>query len=452
VRKIKNDASPGSEKEIMLKSVERVPWLRIRWRIFSLLFGFGFLAYFQQKSVTVVAAQMMPDLHLSQFQISLIEWGFVLGYGLFQLPGGIFGQRHGARRTFVIIGLAAFLATIAMPLAPYMLNGLGLFAALLAVQVLLGCSQAAIFPVSAGVFEVWFPPRWWTSVQGLQTMGLGLGAALTPPLVATLMSTMGWQRALLWSSLPAIGLIAVWAWYGRNTPREHPSMSTQELAEIGSQDLAPVDSSINFRQLLYILKNRNVLLLAISYLCMNYSFYLLSNWVFLYLVQERHFSLLESGWLASVPPLASAAGAGVGGLITGQLCRRFGNRWGYRLVPLVAMPIAGALLLLSVNAANPYFAVAGLAICFAAVELNEGAYWGAAMTVGRGDTMAVSGVMNTGGNLGGIIGIPIVGYLSGEHLWHAAFVLGTVFSLICAVAWLWIEVEQPVAADAQHAP
>jgi NAD(P)-dependent dehydrogenase (short-subunit alcohol dehydrogenase family) len=41
--------------------------------------------------------------------------------------------------------------------------------------------------------------------------------------------------------------------------------------------------------------------------------------------------------------------------------------------------------------------------------------------------MAVSGVMNTGGNLGGIIGIPIVGYLSGEHLWHTAFVIGADF-------------------------
>jgi ACS family glucarate transporter-like MFS transporter len=425
----------------------RASLIRIRWRIFSLLFGFGFLAYFQQKSITVVAAQMMPDLHLSQFQISLIEWGFVLGYGLLQLPGGVFGQRQGARRTFVIIGLAAFLATIGMPLAPYLLGGTGLFAALLAAQLLLGCSQAAIFPVSAGVFEVWFAPPQWTTVQGLQTMGLGLGAALTPPLIATLMATMGWQRALLWVSLPAIGLIAVWAWYGRNSPLEHPSMSTQELAEIGSQEVALVDSTINFRQLLKILENRSVLLLAASYLCMNYSFYLLSNWVFLYLVQERHFSLLESGWLAVAPPLAAAAGAGVGGVITGYLCRCIGNRWGYRLVPLIAMPIAGALLLISVNAANPYFAVAGLAVCFAAVELNEGAYWGAAMTVGRGDTMAVSGVMNTGGNLGGIIGIPIVGYLSGEHWWRAAFVLGAVFSVACAVAWLWIEVEQPVDAE-----
>jgi ACS family glucarate transporter-like MFS transporter len=434
-----------------MEPMTRTPLVRIRWRIFSMLFGFGFLAYFQQKSITVVAAQMMPGLDFSQFQISLIEWGFVLGYGLFQLPGGIVGQRLGARRTFVIIGLAAFAATIGMPLAPYLLGGTGLFAALLAVQLLLGCSQAAIFPISAGVFEVWFHPRQWTSVQGLQTMGLSLGAALTPPLVASLMQSMGWQRALLWTSLPALGLIAVWAWYGRNSPLDHPSVSARELAEIGPQSAVPVDSTISARQLLNILRNRNVLLLGISYLCMNYSFYLLSNWVFLYLVQERHFSVLESGWLASTPPLAAALGAGVGGLITGALCLRIGNRWGYRLVPLIAMPIAAGLLLLSAGAANPYWAVAGLALCFASVELNEGAYWGAAMTVGRGDAMAVSGVMNTGGNLGGIIGIPIVGYLSGQHLWHTAFLLGAVFSVICAISWLWIEVEVPVDGHANRA-
>jgi ACS family glucarate transporter-like MFS transporter len=431
----------------MLSTDTQAPAIRIRWRIFSLLFGFGFLAYLQQKSITVTAEPMMPELGLSHFQISMIEWAFVLGYGLFQLPGGIFGQRLGARRTFVIVGIGAFLATIATPLAPYWLTGAGLFAALLLLQLLLGCSQAAIFPLSAGVFEVWFPPRRWASVQGLQTMGLGLGAAFTPPLIANLMSAMGWQHALLWASLPAIVLIALWAWYGRNSPREHPSVTAKELAEIGGPSITPVDANISGRQLLKILTNRNVLLLGVSYLCMNYSFYLLSNWVFLYLVEERKFSVLESGWLASTPPLAAAVGAGVGGLITAALCVRFGNRWGYRLMPLFAMPLAAVLLLVSVDAANPYLAVAGLACCFAAVELNEGAYWGAAMTVGRGETMAVSGVMNTGGNLGGIIGIPIIGYLAGEHLWRTAFVIGAGFAVASAVAWLGIEVDHP-AADA----
>lgn len=424
------------------------PFARIRWRIFSFLFGFGFIAYVQQKSITVAADRMMPELGLTQLQIGWLEQAFVLGYAIFQMPGGVFGQRLGARRTFVIIGLTAFAATLATPLAPDIFNGRALFIALLAIQVLLGCSQGAIFPVSAGVFEAWFPPIRWSYVQGLQTMGLGLGAALTPPLIASLMTDLGWQPALVLTSLPALVLIALWAWYGRNTPREHPSITAQELKEIGAEGLmkdvpqggADPQSSISLARLLKLMGDRSVLLLAVSYMSMNYTFYLLSNWVFLYLVQERKFSLLESGWLAAVPPLAAAIGAGIGGVATGICCRRFGARWGFRAVPLVAMPLAGGLLLLAVNAANPYLAVAALATCFGCVELTEGAFWGAGMTVGRGDTMSVCGFMNTGGNLGGIISIPIVAYLSGRHLWFAAFLIGTGFALVSAVAWLAIDV------------
>ena len=429
--------------------------VRIRWRIFSFLFGFGFIAYVQQKSITVAAERMMPDLGLTQLQIGWLEQAFVLGYAIFQMPGGILGQRMGARRTFVIIGLTAFLATIATPLAPYFFGGHALFIALLGVQVILGCSQGAIFPVSAGVFEAWFPPNRWSLVQGLQTMGLGLGAALTPPLIASLMASVGWQPALIWSSLPALGLVALWGWYGRDTPRQHPSVTAEELAEIGSHGTAPgaapVHTSINVRQLLRLLGDRNVLLLAVSYMCMNYTFYLLSNWVFLYLVQERKFSLLESGWLATAPPLAAAVGAGIGGWATSILCRRIGDRWGFRCVPLLAMPVAAALLLLAVNAGSPYLAVVALATCFGCVELTEGAFWGAGMSLGRGDAMSVCGFMNTGGNLGGIISIPIVAYFSGQHLWHAAFLIGVGFAILSALAWLGIDVTDRNDAPAQSA-
>jgi sugar phosphate permease len=256
----------------------------------------------------------------------------------------------------------------------------------------------------------------------------------------------------LWASVPALGLIASWAWYGRNTPQEHPSVSAQELAEIGtpnSQGDATVHASITLRQLWGLIRNRNVLLLAISYMCMNYTFYLLSNWVFLYLIQERKFSLLESGWLATAPPLAAALGAGIGGVATGLCCQRFGDRWGFRLLPLLALPVSAVLLLLAVNASNPYLAVVALATCFGCVELTEGAYWGAGMSVGRGDTMAVCGFMNTGGNLGGIIGIPIVAYLSSQHLWFVAFLVGAGFALIGAAAWLGIDVAPSVDATAQ---
>ena len=432
-----------------MSSVAHFIAVRVRWQIFSMLFGFAFLAYLQQKSITVAADRMMPELHLSQVQIGWIEEAFVVGYALFQLPGGILGQRLGARRAFTITGLAAVFATMCTPLAPFWLKGIALFVVLLALQGLLGAAQASVFPVSAGVFEAWFPQRRWAFVQGLQTMGISFGAALTPPLIVSLMSLLGWQQALLWTGVPSVVLILVWAWYARNSPREHPAVTAEELSTIGAKDTPPVDSNIGIKQLSNILRNRSVLMLALSYLCFNYSFYLLSNWVFLYLVQERHFSVLESGWLASTPPLASAVGAGVGGAITSALCLRFGNRWGYRLLPLIAMPTVAALLMFSVRTANPYWAVAGLATCFAAVELNEGAYWGGAMMVGGGDTMAVSGVMNTGGNLGGIIGIPIIAYLSGEHLWRVAFLIGAACAIASALAWLGVAVGKTPGAVAE---
>ena len=427
-------------------TLNAAPAFRIRWRIFSFLFGFGFLAYIQQKTITVAAAPMMPDLGLSQLDIGYIEQAFVIGYALFQMPGGVLGQRLGARATFVLIGLLAFVATLVTPIAPAFLSGTALFVALYGAQLVLGLSQGAIFPVSAGVFESWFPQKRWAFVQGLQTMGLNFGSVVTPPLIGLLTLRFGWRQALIWSSLPTLGLIALWAWYGRNTPREHRSMTQQELAEIGSQPQA--HSTINFRQSLRLIGNRNVLLLFFSYMCMNYTFYLLSNWVFLYLIQDRHFSSLDSSLLAMAPPLGAAVGAGLGGVATGVLMQRLGNRWGLRVLPLAAMTSAAVFLLLAVNASSAYLALAALTLCFLAVELTEAAFWAAGMMVGEGDSMAVCGFMNTGGNLGGIIGIPIVAYFSGLHAWHTAFFIGAGFAVVSAASWLGIRVSGSAAAAA----
>ena len=62
--------------------------------------------------------------------------------------------------------------------------------------------------------------------------------------------------------------------------------------------------------------------------------------------------------------------------------------------------------------------------------------------------MAVCGFMNTGGNLGGIISIPIVAYFSGLHAWHTAFFIGIVFAIVSAAAWLGIQIESPAESPA----
>ena len=413
--------------------------IRVRWNIFLYLFGFGFVAYFQQRGLTVAAADIMPHLHLTQRQIGYLLESMLLGYTVLQFPGGVIGQRIGARWMFLIISLIAFAATVSTPLAPVLLTGSALYAALLVAQLLLGSSQGPIFPVSAGVFEAWFPSRQWALVQGLQSMGLQLGAALTPPVIALLMVHFGWQRALVWSALPVLALIGGWAWYGRNTPEEHPRVSAAELAELDPGTGPRVDQAISWRGLWLLLRNRDILALTASYVCMNYVFYLLANWSFLYLVQERHFTRLEGGWLAGTPPLAAAVGAGVGGYAASVLAQRYGVRLGLRIIPLVSIPAAGVLQFAAVDATSAYMAVAALALCYAAVEVNEGPYWAAIMHIGRADTMSASGILNTGGNLGGLICTPIVAYLSEKDAWTLAFLIGTAFAAVSAALWLLVD-------------
>ena len=413
--------------------------------MFAFLFGIGFLAYLQQRGLTVAAERMIPELHFSQMQIGWLEQAFVIGYALFQIPGGVFGQRWGARHMFTAIGAVSVLCIGATTLAPALFAGSALFLALFTLQLLLGVGQAPIFPVSTGVFESWFPPRQWPLVQGLQTLGLGFGAALAPPFVAGLMSSLGWERALLWTALPAIPLYLWWAWYARNTPREHKAVSERELALLAGTESEQPNARVTLKDVKTILADRHVLLLAGSYFSMNYVFYLLSNWCFLYLVQVRHFSVLDSGWLAVAPPIAAGIGAGVGGKIASVLFVRLGARRGLRLAPLLALPTAGLLLLVAVHASSAYVAIGLLALCFGLVELTEGAYWATAMSIGRSNTMAVGGVMNTGGNLGGVVGIPIVAFLSGHGAWNMAFMIGTAFALISAAAWLFIDAGRSVS-------
>jgi ACS family glucarate transporter-like MFS transporter len=419
-----------------------LPLVPIRWRIFGFLFAIGFLEYLQQRGLTVAAERMMPTLHFSQLQIGWLEQAFVIGYAICQLPGGVIGQRCGARWTFLGIGVVSVVCIGATVIAPELLSGLELFLVLLALQFALGVGQAPTFPVSTGVFESWFPPRRWALVQGLQTMGLGLGGALAPPFIAALMTSIGWQQALLWTALPAIPLYALWAWYGRNSPREHPSVSAAERAALHGTEAQEINARVTLRELGAMCTDRNVLLLAFAYFSMNYVFYLIGNWCFLYLVQERHFSVLESGWLAMAPPTAAGLGAGIGGAVTSVLYVRLGSRRGLRLVPLLALPAAGLLLLATVHAHSAYVAVAMLTVCYGLVELTEGSFWAQAMTVGASNTMAVGGVMNTGGSFGGVVGIPIVAYLSGRGYWNTAFLIGAGAALASAAAWLFIDAER----------
>jgi len=417
--------------------------MKVRWMIFLLLGGFAMLSYVQRTSLGVAAQNIMPDLHLSQLQIGWLNAAFATCYTLAQLPGGVLGQRYGARLMYTAIGLVGLVATIATPLAPVVLAGTSLFVAMLAAQGLLGLAQGPVFPMFAAVSQTWFPQRQWALANGGNAMIMNIGGAMTAPLIVVLSAHYGWQGAMLWIALPAALLTGVWAWYGRDRPAEHLKVTAKELAELDARDMAK-PAPMTLVRLQRIVGQRDVRLLTFSYFCLNYVFYLLGTWSFLYLVQERHFTGLESGFAGMLPWIGAGIGAGIGGLLSDSMATRIGYRWGYRLVPVISLPLAGLLLLVAVGASAPYAAVLALMATFFMIELNEGPFWAAMMRVARSDTGAATGVLNTGGNLAGIVSAPVIGALSGAGNWHATFVIGAAFAFVAAACWFAIDPDRRV--------
>ena len=412
---------------------------RVRSRVFVLIFGFAVASYLQRQGIGIAAEQMMPELGLTQVQIGWIMNAFLIAYAIFQVPGALVGQRFGARRTIAAIGILAVLASVLTAAAPVIATGAFMFTTLVVARALLGVAHGGLFPVEAGTIRHWYPVTRWSSMLGLLVTGLWTGAAIASPLVAALMQAYGWQAAILLTSVPSLLLVLLWWIVVRDYPERHARVKPAELAELAGNPPFNAAAPLTVRRVLRVLGDPQILGVTLSYLVMNYVFYLVTFWSFLYLVQERKLSVLESGWLGALPFVVAGIAAASGGRLADGLRGRFGDRTGPRLLPLVTLPLAAIFLYLTVSIESAYPAIAALCLGFACVELNEGNYWGVAMRLAPSDSMAATAALNTGGNLGGVIGTFIVAALSAEGRWDLVFTTGVVTSVVAALLWLTID-------------
>jgi MFS transporter, ACS family, glucarate transporter len=416
----------------------------VRWSILGCLFGFSIFGYMQRTGIAIAAEPMMRELGLDQVALGWLLTVFLVGYTVFQIPGAVLGEYGGPRRTLTWMGAASLLATVATAIAPRLASVAAVLAILIAARLLLGAAQGGLFPVATGAIKNWFPVRNWGFAQGFLITGAWLGSAITPPIVSALELHFGWRQALAAVCIPSVLLLAWWQHHARDQPAEHPAVGAAELADL-AEDAGAAEERVSLARIMHVLVDSQVLLITASYLLMNYVFYLVTFWSFLYLRQERGVTVLESGWLASLPFLAAAVSSAAGGQLSDLLILRFGARWGMRILPLISLPCAGLFLWLTGAAGTTTLAVAALCLSFGWCELIEGPYWSTTMRLAPADSMAATAVLNTGGNLGGVVATPAIAALSAHHQWQAIFALGAAASLGAAALWFWVDVARTSA-------
>lgn len=418
-----------------------------RWVVLSIIIFASFVAYVLRTNMSIVSETMLHDLGMNEYQLGMVFSAFAAGYALFQFPGGMFGDRFGPRFTITAIAIAWTLLTVATALVP----GTSVWpvgaivAALIVIRFLVGAVHAPFFPVTiGGTIASWFPVRQWGLPNGLSSTGLTLGAAATAPIVVWLMEAHGWRGALLITAPSALLVAVVYRWYVTDEPADHPGITAAELELIRS-DRPPAEEKIEQGAWKRALKNKNILLLTISYFCMNYVFYLFFNWFFFYLVDVKGFSASDAGFLTAALWILGAVGATAGGFLCDLLVRRSGVGLGPKYLAMTGLVLSAVFLCVGALSDHAPLAVAALCVCFACNQLTEAPFWVATMAVAGKHAQVGTGVLNTGGNLTGIAGgmlVPVTANLLG---WPAAIMSGALFAIIGALLWVFIRADEPMS-------
>jgi ACS family glucarate transporter-like MFS transporter len=406
----------------------------IRWRVLGILAIVSFVSYTLRGNLSIAAPTMIADLGLSEIQWGWIMAAFPAGYALFQFPGGLFGGKVGPRKALTLIAIAWSVLIIITSMLPGqdVTSATVIIVTLIVVQFLVGAAHAPTFPIVAASIERWFPVGGWGFPNGLTSSGLTLGLAATASLLPWLMGQFGWRMSFI--ILAPFGFIAaaLWWWYARDRPAEHKSINVAEVVLIGVEEEVSEPSEGEKPAWQRVLKNRDILLLMLSYSSMNFVFYILFTWGFYYLVTIRGFGGQEAGFLTSSQWIVAGIGAALGGWICDRQCKRLGLRWGCR-VPIIIGMVASGLLLVGVAVhPNAYWAAAMLGLCFFFNQMTEGAYWAISIAIGGRHAGAAGGLMNTGANVMGFINALLVAVIASAFGWAVAIAIGGVFALLGA--------------------
>jgi len=417
------------------------PPSHIRWVILMLLLAIGVVSYIDRVNISVTARQMMPALGLTEVQMGKVFSAFVLGYALCQIPGGWLGDRWGARLvlTLALLWWSVFTALTAVaPVLP--IAGLvGILGSLILVRFFIGVGEAAALPNFNRAVANWLGTNERGLGIGVAIGGLGIGSAVTPPLTAWIMVNFGWQVAFYASGLLGILIAVIWYVYATDRPSEHPHVNVAELALIEGA-VRPVSSggagAVPWRA---IGRTPTMWWLVLSYTCLGYVAYLYLSWFYLYVVNVRGFEVLRGAWLSSTPFLAIAVFSPLGGLVTDRLVGTFGVNRGRAWVGMSGMVLAAVSIGLGAWVDGAAMAIALLALGAGWLYFTVGAYWSSTVDLSKAHAGTLSGLLNTGGNIGGSLSPVLTPWLAEQLGWAAALDFAALVALAGALMWVRIK-------------
>ncbi len=422
---------------------------RVRYLILAMIFIVSTLNYASRATLGIAGTAAKGQLGISDIQFGWLQsaWGWT--YVFAQIPGGWLLDRFGSKRVYAV---SVFMWSIFTFLQGYAGN-FNLATALVflfGLRLLLGLAEAPAFPANSRIVAAWFPAAERGTAAAIFNSSQYFATFLFAPLSGWIVHRFGWMWVFFVTGAMGIVMTAIWL-KTVHSPLDHPSISAAELEHIEKggalvnmdKPAAPGVAATGTSQwsaIGQLLGNRMLLGVYLGQYCITTITVFFATWFPLYLVNERHMSILKAGFTAALPALCGFLGGILGGVFSDALIRRGSSLSAARKIPIVT----GMLLSISMVFCNfvsaEWIVVVLMSLAFFGKGVGALGWAVVADTSPKQVAGLSGGLFNMFGNMTTIVTPLVIGYIvaathsyKGAILYVAAHAAVTIFAYLLVV-------------------
>jgi sugar phosphate permease len=280
--------------------------------------------------------------------------------------------------------------------------------------------------------QSWTPADRRGFAQGLTHAFARFGNALTPPIVALLITLITWRGSFVVLGFASLVWVSIWAWYFRDVPADHPGVTAEELDRLPNrgQRLRGPRVEVPWKRLAL-----RMLPITVVYFCYGWTLWLYLTWLPSYFLHEYQYDLRKSALFTSAVFFGGVVGDYLGGEISDRILHRTGDLQQARRNVVMIGFLGSFVCLVPVFLTHdlvPIILSLGAAFFFA--EIVIGPMWSIPMDIAGKFSGTAAGMMNTGSALAAILSPIAFGYIIDKTgNWQLPFAGSLGFLLLGAV-------------------
>lgn len=391
---------------------------RVRWGILGMLFAATTLNYADRATISIAGPEISKALALSPVQMGFVFSAFAWSYVVAQLPCGWLLDRFGSRKVYFYSILLWSIFTLLCGVAGFLSGALAL-GTLFGLRLLVGAAEAPAFPANSRITSSWFPTVERGTAAAIFNSAQYFATVLFGPFMAWLVHRFGWQSVFY--VMGGLGVCMSWLWLRWiHGPLTHPGVNAAELAHIEAGgalvhieggDPRASGPDRTWRTIQQLLKSRMLLGIYVAQYGITALTYFFLTWFPVYLVKERHMSILNAGFVAVLPAVAGFVGGVLGGMISDRMIKAGWSQSVARKTPIVAGMLAAMSMVICNYVSTDWVVVAVMSLAF--FGKGVGALgWAVVADTSPPEAGGLSGALfNTFGNTAGITTPIVIGYI-----------------------------------------